>query len=74
MFPNGNDYIDLQDVLDVAKKASQIGLDAANTLVQDEAVRNLVQEAADKGELPFVGDVINVLKDVAVKIGLKIFI
>ena len=67
MYPNGNDYIDLQDVLDVAKKASQIGLDAANTLVQDEAVRNLVQEAADKGELPSVGDVIKVLKDLAVK-------
>ena len=71
MFPNGNDYIDLQDVLDVAKKASQIGLDAANTLVNDEAVQHLIKEAFDKGELPSVGDVIKVLKDVAVKVAIK---
>ena len=64
MYPNGNDYIDLQGVLDAAKKA---GLNSANTLIQDEAVRNLIKEAADKGELPSVEDVIKVLKDLAVK-------
>ena len=68
MYPNGNDYfLDLQDVLDFAKKALPISLNAANTLIQDEAVQNLIKEAADKGELPSVGDVIKVLKDLAVK-------
>ena len=67
IYPNGNDYIDLQDVLDFAKKALPISLDAANTLIQDKAVRRLIKEAADKGQLPSVGDVIKVLKDVAVK-------
>ena len=71
MYPNGNDYLDLQEVLDAAKKALPIGLDAANTLVNDEAVQHLIKEAFDKGELPSVGDVIKVLKDVAVKVAIK---
>ena len=67
MFPNGNDYIDLQAILDLALKALPIGLNSGNTLLQDEAVQRLIKEAYDKGVLPSVGDVMKVLRDVAVK-------